>query len=526
MADGKVEIQLDLDTKKAETQASKSGKNVGNAFTNGVNSGSKSMSADLSGGIDGASKKASGAAGIGGKLGGTAFAGAFKTAALAGIAAVGTAAIAIGQQSIQAYAEYEQLTGGAAKIFDEVDQTQILNDANEAWKTMNMSANEYMASMNQVGAGFAATMGDQKGYDTAKAGMQAIADFASGTGRSVNELNDKYALITRSTSSYASIADQFSGVLPASTEAFLEQAQAAGFLSKEYKSLSEVPIDEYQYAVTMMLDQGVKDMGLYQNTMNETAGTISGSLAGLTAQWQNWLVALADENADIEAMTNQLVDGIIAAAGNIIPKLGDIAVSLITQLPNFIVSFVAAIISHIPDIILGAFQLFSGLVVGLVQAIPNLLAKLGNMVLQIIQKFRELPDKLVQAGKDMIKGLWEGISQMGDWVIDKIKEFAGDIVDGFLEFMGIHSPSKLMADLVGKNMALGIAVGFEDNDPFPDIQRTLSRGVAGMSIAASLASGTTTTNNQTLNFNQPVSSPDQIARAMRMQQRYGLAGAR
>ena len=526
MADGKVEIQLDLDTKKAETQASKSGKNVGNAFTNGVNSGSKSLSADLSGGVDKSSKKASGAAGIGGKLGGTAFAGAFKTAALAGIAAVGTAAIAIGQQSIQAYAEYEQLTGGAAKIFDEVDQSQILTDANNAWKDLNMSANEYMSAMNQVGAGFAATMGDQKGYDTARKGMIAIADYASGTGRSVAELNEKYGLITRSTSSYQSIADQFPAVLPATSAAFLEQAQAAGYLSKEYKSLTDVPLDEYQYAVTATLEDGVAELNLAGNTAKETSETISGSLAGLTAQWQNWLVALADDNADIEEMTNQLVDGIIAAASNIVPKVGDIAVSLITQLPNLIVSFVTALISHIPDIIVGATQLFAGIVVGLVNALPNLLAKVGNMVLQVLAKLKEFPSKMGEVGKNMIKGLWEGISQMGDWVIGKIKEFAGDIVDGFLDFMGIHSPSRLMADLVGKNMALGIAVGFEDNDPFPDIQRTLSRGVAGMSIAAALAGGTTTTNNQTLNFNQPVSSPDQIARAMRMQQRYGLAGAR
>ena len=129
------------------------------------------------------------------------------------IGAVGAAATAVGgivASSVKNFGEYEQLAGGVEKIFDEANIEQIITDANNAYKDLNMSANDYLAAVNQTGAAFAQTMGDQKGYDTARMGMKAIADYASGTGRNLDELNGKYALITRSTSSYQSIADQFS----------------------------------------------------------------------------------------------------------------------------------------------------------------------------------------------------------------------------------------------------------------------------------------------------------------------------
>jgi phage-related protein len=69
--------------------------------------------------------------------------------------------------------------------------------------------------------------------------------------------------------------------------------------------------------------------------------------------------------------------------------------------------------------------------------------------------------KLVEAGSNLIKGLWQGILNVKDWIWDKIKGFFGGIVDGIKNFFGIHSPSTLFAGL-GKNMGEGIGVGFED----------------------------------------------------------------
>ena len=96
-----------------------------------------------------------------------------KTAAKVGVAAVGAASAGIAaltKEAVNSFAEYEQLAGGAQKIFDQMDYSKIAQDANNAYKELGLSANQYLAVINDVGATFAATMGDAAGYEAAKTG--------------------------------------------------------------------------------------------------------------------------------------------------------------------------------------------------------------------------------------------------------------------------------------------------------------------------------------------------------------------
>ena len=247
----------------------------------------------------------------------------FKNGLTTAVKVADTAIIGLGTAAINSYSEFEQLAGGAAKIFDEISQTDILRDAQNAYKDLGLSANQYLAVINDVGATFAATMGDAAGYEAAKTGLKAISDYASGTGKNVDELSSKFTLITRSTSSYQSIADQFSGILPATSAGFLEQAQAAGILSDSYTQFTEVPIDEYQAAVSKMLEQGVTDLGLANNTVMESETTISGSLAAMKAAANNFLVALVDDNANVGESFSVLASSVGSFLDNIIPKIWD-----------------------------------------------------------------------------------------------------------------------------------------------------------------------------------------------------------
>lgn len=84
-----------------------------------------------------------------------------------------------------------------------------------------------------------------------------------------------------------------------------------------------------------------------------------------------------------------------------------------------------------------------------------------QLVDSVVQKAKELPGKMVDIGINLIKGLWEGIGSVKDWILDKISGFCDGIVDGMLYFFNIGSPSKLMRDMIGKWLPPGIAVGFE-----------------------------------------------------------------
>ena len=243
---------------------------------------------------------------------------------MTGIQKAVSAGISFIKEAISLYGEYEQLAGGAMKIFDEIDYTKIYGDAKNAYKELNMSMNDYLESINLVGATFTSTMGDTKAYEVARTGMKAISDYATGTGKSVDLLNEKYQMITRSTSSYQSIADQFSGILPQTSADFLEAAQNAGFLSDSYTKLTEVPVAEYQEAVTNMLALGVDQLGLTDNTVKEATNTVTGSIATFQAAWENLKTGLGDPNADIQELTNNVIESGKAMVENIIPVISQI----------------------------------------------------------------------------------------------------------------------------------------------------------------------------------------------------------
>ena len=59
-----------------------------------------------------------------------------------------------------------------------------------------------------------------------------------------------------------------------------------------------------------------------------------------------------------------------------------------------------------------------------------------------------------EVGKNLVSGIWEGIKNAKDWLLDKIKEWCGSVLNGIKAFFGIHSPSKVFKDEIGNNLAL------------------------------------------------------------------------
>ena len=150
----------------------------------------------------------------------------------------------------------------------------------------------------------------------------------------------------------------------------------------------------------------------------------------------------------------------------------------------------------------------------------------SQFVSNIVSGLSGLAGRVTSVGSDIVHGIWSGISGAAGWLMNQISGFANNVVSGIKGFFGIHSPSTVMRDQVGKYLAEGVAVGWEKNDPMASIERDLNVGVSRLSVQAQALEGTGgTTSYQTVNFNQPVESPDQVARTMRLQQRYGLAGS-
>ena len=85
----------------------------------------------------------------------------------------------------------------------------------------------------------------------------------------------------------------------------------------------------------------------------------------------------------------------------------------------------------------------------------------SNLFNNIVNTLKSLPQKMWDIGKNIVEGIWNGIKNAKDWVIRKVKEFAKGIFDGMKDALGIHSPSRLFRDGIGKFIPQGVAVGIE-----------------------------------------------------------------
>ena len=348
-----------------------------------------------------------------------------------------------------------------------MDFKQIEKDANEAYWKMNLSAAEYIDMMNKVGATFAQTMGDQKGYDVAKRGLQAISDYASGTGADINLLNDKYKMITRSTSTYLSIADQFAGILPQTTKDFLEQAQASGFLAKSYKKLTDVPVAEYQEAVTKMIEKGVDSMGLLGNTALESTQTLTGSIAMMKKSWQNFLSGTGGLDAVVKS-TEIAFKKIIEIAQEVIPEMArqlrDNLPQLVSMGKELFGVIAEGIMIVLPDLMSTAGEIIMAIIDGIIAVMPQvvdtamlIVDRFADGLLNNSDRLGEVSAKLIMVmGKgliDSIPHLIQATGKMLDAMVLAITKANGDLwVAGFEAFMNFIDGVKATIDRI-RNIA-------------------------------------------------------------------------
>lgn len=104
----------------------------------------------------------------------------------------------------------------------------------------------------------------------------------------------------------------------------------------------------------------------------------------------------------------------------------------------------------------------------------------SNMVSNIIDAVTNLPSTMAEIGSNIVRGVWNGITGMGSWIKSKVNGFFKGIVDGAKAALGIHSPSRVFRDQVGKYMAQGVGVGFEDETE--NIENSMRQNLADMMV--------------------------------------------
>lgn len=205
-----------------------------------------------------------------------------------------------------------------------------------------------------------------------------------------------------------------------------------------------------------------------------------------------------------------LIDGIVEALPELLAKAPEIIIKLVSKLiePAMLAKLISA-----------ALQLIFALVKGLIGAIPELLLAVPKIITglknDLEEKFKNTD--WGQIGRNMVEGLWNGIKNMGNWLKDKIFGFASGITNSIKSFFGIHSPSVLFRDEIGKMLPRGLAVGVDlesdkaiesVNRMAEDMYNTMQNAVDIEMGKTSMNLSTTASMNKTINVNLEQNSSD------------------
>ena len=350
--------------------------------------------------------------------------------AIAGVAAAGAAAVALGKQALDSYGEYEQLAGGAQLMFGDA-YDYVAEKAADAFKTVQMSQNEYLQQANGFATGLKTALGGNEQAAAALADriITAEADVVAATGNSQEAVQNAFNGIMKS--NFTMLDNLQLGITP-TKEGFQEVIDKVNEWNKANGRATEYQMGNLADMESALVDY-IEIVGVAGYAQEEASGTIQGSLAAVKASWANLLTGLADDNANFEKMIDNFIDSVLTAAGNIIPRVQTIMSGLgklITQgAQKLLPVVIQTITDNLPQLLATGASLIITLITGIVQAIPQLVASIPEVVAAIGSAFEENWPAMKEAGMQLLEMIGEGILSAAGWLLEKLGGLVSQVRD-------------------------------------------------------------------------------------------------
>ncbi len=271
-------------------------------------------------------------------------------------------------------------------------------------------------------------------------------------------------------------------------------AEAAPILIQKGFELLQKLVEGIITAVPILISRVPEIISTFANIINDNFPTILMKGAQLLGQLVLGLIqSIPTLIANIPKIISAIVDTLMAfqwlnLGRGIIKFLGD----GIGAMKDFVVKKGFEILSGLKNTLMNLPSTLANIGRTAVSGLGNAISAgiswvknaAGNIVSAIVNTIKSIPGGMLSIGKDIVKGLWNGISDMTGWVIDKIQGFGESVLGGIKDFFGIHSPSRVMRDEVGKYMAQGVGVGFEKNIPIKQMTAGMKKAIGKIQTAA------------------------------------------
>lgn len=379
-----------------------------------------------------------------------------KGLAVAGAAAA-TAVTALVSKSVGAFSDYEQLTGGVETLFgaggrsveeyaqsvgksvsdiqgkyDSLMSAQnaVLENANKAYMTAGMSANEYMDTVTGFSASLISSLGGDtnKAADYANSALVDMSDNANKMGTDMESIKNAYQGFAKQ--NYTMLDNLKLGYGGTQEEMKRLLSDAEKLTGQRYDISSFADITQAIHAIQTQMD-------ITGTTAKEASTTISGSWGSLKAAFQNVLVGLTTGGDMFDQSLDALINTAVTFGQNIIPAIKG-ALSgigyLIEGLAPVIGETIPPLINDLaPTLANSAVSLISSLVNGLTQSATQFSECLSNMIIVAVAGISSVVPQLLDAASKIVSNLMQGLTNSMPQIVNGAVTLIEGLVDGLVD---------------------------------------------------------------------------------------------
>lgn len=369
-----------------------------------------------------------------------------KGLAVAGAAAA-TAVTALVSKSVGAFSDYEQLTGGVETLFGSGGrsveeyaqsvgksvsdiqgkydslmsaQNAVLENANKAYMTAGMSANEYMDTVTGFSASLISSLGGDtnKAADYANSALVDMSDNANKMGTDMESIKNAYQGFAKQ--NYTMLDNLKLGYGGTQEEMKRLLSDAEKLTGQRYDISSFADITQAIHAIQTQMD-------ITGTTAKEASTTISGSWGSLKAAFENTLVGLTTGGEMFDQSLDALVDSAKTFGQNVIPAITGALSGVGSLIESLAPVIVAELPSMVSDILPHLVSATKSLVTGLISQLPAL----GKAVLDAIPSiFDGMTDVIGESSVGKLKGSFEGLKNTITDTFSNIGPMLKDFCEG------------------------------------------------------------------------------------------------
>ena len=369
---------------------------------------------------------------VGDVLGGTLSAVA-KGVAAGTAAATGVGAL-IGRSALEAFGDFQQLSGGIKLALGDEVWSTVEQRSQEAFRKVQMSQNDYLEQVNFLATGLRESMGgnEQAAADLADRIITAQADVVSAMGVSQEAAQNAFNGIMKG--NFQMLDNLSLGITP-TKEGFQEVIDKMNEwnATQSDRTATDYQIDNLADCQSALADY-IEYLGLSGYAANEGANTLQGSVSKMRSAWTNWMAELAKTDdagkyvGDMSRVTEDLSESLQDVVRNYAPVVANMAGAIAKELPS-LVSTVAP-------------QLGDALVQIVDEATGGMASKALDFVSPITDSLAQAFDGIgtwVSEHGEGLSGLWDSITGAGGEgvgavaaVVDTVSSALGDLAEGAL----------------------------------------------------------------------------------------------